>query len=265
MNSRMRKLYAGVVLIFFVAACGGSGGGAKVVAKEAPGWIDDARTFLSSSHVGSDFSELTTTGSRSKVSTLIDEAPKQSLTSEQSQALVSLRAMRDFYAAVDDAGSLAASRYVSAATAVPTIADESARVSLVPSAHDRLVEHGNDLLKDITCDVAWGMMKPDEQTTVTEQVTTNGYARSVPQEVPGLESMTRAAAISAIESAAQANFLKLFARADVVDWYLYATGLFDKAAEVTGDGSMVITAPDGSLTHALVYYAKLCLVPPQIK
>lgn len=264
MITKTRVIAACALILFTATACNGEAvsSGGKVVVKEAPGWIMDARSFLSTSHVGSDFGELTGTGARSKVTTLIDEAPKQSLTSEQSQALASLRAMQDFYVAVDDAGTVAAARYAAADSAVPDIASASSRVQLVQSAQDQLVKHGEDLLKDITCDVAWGMMMPQEQTTVNNEVTNNGYVRVVPQEIPGLEDMTREAAIGAIQSVAKANFLKLFASADAVNWYTYGSSLYDKAQEVTSDGSTVISSPNGSLSRALVYYAKICLAPP---
>jgi hypothetical protein len=75
--------------------------------------------------------------------------------------------------------------------------------------------------------------------------------------------MTRDAAVDAIISDAKAAYLKLLYPAGLVNWLGYAEGLCSKAAELISDGTEIIVHPDGTVTRAYYYYARLCLAPPQ--
>jgi hypothetical protein len=90
-----------------------------------------------------------------------------------------------------------------------------------------------------------------------------GYQVTAVREVPGLWDMARKAAIDAIIGNAKAAYMKLFYPADLVDWFGYAQGLYDKAAELTKDGTQTIAYPGGTVTRAYYYYARLCLAPPK--
>ena len=139
---------------------------------------------------------------------------------------------------------------------------EQAVVTITPGQiHDQIAtllkKHGNDVLKDTACDLAWAQMTQPEQTTAADMQWGTGYTRS-----EGLQHTTAEAAKSAIASKIKSLYLKSFTHPEAVEWYQYASGLYEKAQGLAVNGSALIQGPNGSVTQALVYYARICMAPP---
>src|SRR6266536_2725340 len=142
---RLRALPLVLAAVMAVALVG-CGGSAKPAAKAASKWLPDAeqlvkeargRSALQALHLGDE-------AGRSRLSHVLEEAPKQP-TADESTALARLRALRSFYAAVDEAGRAADSLWQNAESGVPTVATTAASDAR-PEVIDHLTEHGRSIL-----------------------------------------------------------------------------------------------------------------------
>jgi hypothetical protein len=130
------------------------------------------------------------------------------------------------------------------------------------SFSDHLIEHGQAILKDAVCDLAWSMMNSDETRTVRVDLLGKGYVPP-PDEVPDLGHMTREAAVGAIKNRAITSALEQQFPERLIDWGAYALGLYTKASGMVEDGVATIPYPNGApVTRAYIYYLNICLRPP---
>jgi hypothetical protein len=128
---------------------------------------------------------------------------------------------------------------------------------------NHLTEHGQDIIKDTACELAWNQMTGEEHSEANSLIASGDATPTNSNQLAGVGSKAYAAAVDAIVDDAEKAFLKLSYPAKLVDWAAYAKGLYNKAGELQVDGRVTIPHPDGAITRAYVYYARLCLAPPK--
>ncbi len=268
--NRSRPAVTGLVillsgLIIVLAGCSGARSGAQ----EAPrvvGWLTRAERTAEEVKPGAVLRRVKAAdqaqAGRTQIDDLIRQAPRQP-TAAEAAALQRLQALRAFYIAVNAAALKADAWQASLGPTLLALTDRTARIQLANRARVHLMEHGTSIARDAACDLVWSVMRAVERQMVRNELGPAGYQRVGADEVAGLESMTRNAAVDAIASNARTAFLKLFVRADVVDWVAYADGIYEKSDEFTEAAGDLISHPDGSMTRAMVYYGRQCLAPPR--
>jgi hypothetical protein len=162
------------------------------------------------------------------------------------------RNLRTFYTYVDDLSA----RAVAADDAVPAMVRGSALYELSPQAMQVLEDAGREIGKSTVCGLAWELMTPDEQAAA--QQTGDG----VDSTVANLIGLGADALVAAISGFLQSKAYGALIDPAVVDWTMYATGIYGKAAEITADGGEMIVVNDIDVTRAMVQYARFCLAPP---
>jgi hypothetical protein len=262
----MRRMrLAGVVVAILVL------GGCRMpwsTADDAAKWFPKAEKALSESHGATAFKgiKLGDEAERGRFGGLVREGQGLKLNAKETEALNRLSRLSEYYTAAQEAARVAVNRWSESQTIVEGVVQSSIYTGAKPSQSfaDHLVEHGQAILKDAVCDLAWSMMNSDEATTIKVDLVGRGYIPP-PDEVPGLESMTREAAVGAIKSRAiqAAAALGFQFPERVVEWGAYAAGLYDKASGMVEDGVATIPYPNGApVTRAYIYYFNICLRPP---
>jgi hypothetical protein len=267
--ARLRTVAPSILLMLAVAACGG---GEEVVhqAPQASKWLSSALAALRGADeaprlrgvsVGRFTGGVTRSRTGSSIDDLLKQAPRTP-TAEEAAALARLRAIAAFDNAIKAAVTSVDQSWNDVELSVRLLSARSA-----PTANTRavnwLTEKGKTIVRDASCELSWGQMTEDENTEVDDLVDTQGWQPANTQQADGISSMTQSAAIGAIRGNAKTSFYKIFFSPRVVDWYLYAKGLYDKAVKLSPGGSKHIRHPDGTVTVAFVYYLRTCLRPPK--
>lgn len=241
---------------------------AKEGAPQVSRWFADAKVFLSQADAAPRARGIELGGNKavSSADDLLHRMPNAP-TAEEATLATRLRAIAAFDQTVANTVSITNTRLDTALSGVAAdalvVTPASASPSLQTEITRHLTEHGKALLKDTACELTWSLMTTPEHDTVKTLVADNKWEPTNSNEVPGISEMAKEAATSTLTSAAQGAYLKLFTRADLVDWSFYSKGLYDKASKLIGDGAEPISHPDGTLTKAFIYYARVCLSPPK--
>lgn len=230
--------------------------------EEVSAWDSEAAKFLGSGadtpvlHIG-DGSEST------DLQKLLGEAPKQP-TANESDLLRQLNQRQTF----DQLAERVYTDDKTAWDAIPQDTDGAARESLLLTvtrdAFDKIVEKGDELVKETACDAAWQMMAPSEQQDA-EGLVNQGYALTAPPTMSGMVVTVEQSAVDTIESTLEDALVALVVPESAVEWATYAGDIYDKATELTSNGKeLVLGGPAGGFSsYAMVFYVKLCMAPPR--
>jgi hypothetical protein len=200
---------------------------------------------------------------RSPLDNIVKKAPPPPrLNAEEAAALTRLKGLLEFDDAMRAAVAAIESNDRSLDAELSTLVHGTSARNAYQEIIDQLTAHGKAIVKDAACQLAWKQLAPNEANDINLLVTNRGYTVIPTSEVPGLWKQARDAAIDAIQGRAKSEFKKLLYPEELVNWVGYATGLYNKAVQLTQGGDQRIIHPNGYVTHAFIYYAKACLAPP---
>ena len=253
-----RLLQTAIVLgaVVLAAGCGGGGGAHQLPEELASG----LRQSIDAANVARRDAALSNPGdlraAADRLARLRAQAQREGQLTADARALVD-RALIAQTAARDIRQTI--SRADTSAQASDSAANDIAIAATPPSdvlSTVQLEDAARNILPDVTCDVAWAYMTPQEH----DDAYAHNERRAFPQVVEN-------ASIDAIRKYVIETVLAHAAPPIGAAFKLeqYVSGLADKARELApANLQTLVTLPGGAqYTRAAYYYARLCLRPPE--
>jgi len=277
-NRRIPSLLLAVAVLVLLSACSGRGVSPATAAKSAD---EIGQAWKSLANISDEplksplkFGDDSFRSSRSEsVQTYIKDVPTTAELGQMSPELktsietlfTKLKQEQVFIRETTDLLTDVSLRQRSAAGEIEAIVSRSG-TTLKAEAKEYVKKTGEEILREVGCELAWTHLTEPERHLANTQVTDNGAVYTYGDRVAVAPESTldkiKAAFISAISGAGKTAYMKAYVDPEVVDWAMYGKGIYEKAALMTGDGSKTLVHPDGTITYGFMYYIKICMRPP---